>query len=1390
MAIFGERLFTSIRNALGNDAAKRANGTDDAPSHAPSSSSASFVSAPSDLTSSARRVQPLGERESGVGVVERARKRIPSRRTISEEEKRLTGDFETPADCVYAPDPRTFFIPSQRAAMPKPKSTQAFSPINNLDGVRRGLGQSKPKTYGRHSHTPSLPGYAAFRDHVTKSPATPTRKRPSHNGESSRSAGDLHPKRRRTENSSIPLIIDLSEDDDVQEVTPYKAYTSPAVPQYEPTSSSHFPQRRYSIDSEPTATGSQQVTEFQQVESWAQLMRSRGRIPSKPQAASSPHPLSGSRHASSSRTPSLRQSPNRVNRGKAVIPPESTRKVLLQGFRQGVIDQPSEDYMVLETGEGTTSAFFSKARVNESTSEDKEHTAKVHHQSNRNGGSRTVLKKLNGSMDGNPDASEGLQSESSHGKSVLSSAKAPLVANRGTKRRAGSKEDISKGWPLISARTYGYEVTAAMKNGPSNVLLENRSDGWNIVEYDTNGSLITQKLIPTKDFNSVQADDVCRIRILGPRCQDGNLPTWDLCFALTSDLETFCCEHVPSLIAPREVMRKPDAHMKRLLEKPLTRNEKVGTSHLVNDLNSNTEDHQELGTTSPKNFMHNRMRLPSYNKNAASSSSALPASSRALARAGRSTRSSAPTHDVNEIEINNIEVEKYSIVHGLGTRWRIPLTYGEGRHRASVNFDDLLRLDEEEFLNDNLIDFYMEYLFQQSKIPRNKVFFFNTYFFTQLTNNAGSKLINYKAVERWTSKANIDIFSYDYIVVPINQATHWYLAIICNVRNMERKPIEEDFDVFGQAGAEIGGDQVEQVGSTDVANSVEPQVAEPPQVSTRLEDMAIEQANDDVTLFEEAQLDLIDAESTETGAEPQTTTHNSSAQRSPQREPSPMVQATIDDEAVPRTILSNLNASPQQRKTKRKSMGPKRDPNQPVIIVLDSLGQTRSATVRALKEWVRMEGETRRGMEAIIKEKGLYPKSEQIPTQANWSDCGVYVLGYVEKFLQDPDEFKGKLLTGEMSADADWPELRPKEMRNNLRSIIFDLAKQQKLTEAPEKKKKGKKTMAARKVQATQSVSALANEESRPMTQLETAQLDGAQLGYHVEPVSLSVEHACEVELQISEHPVPRLGSPFSPGEWLQEPKRITRSPDVVGKVSDSPPILVPSVQTDSRLKRETGTRVSPEVRIPMSTRLSPKAVRKTHTVEIKQTTEDRRTGHTAETVTPSKRRRHASYNNELRVPVSKKCGMSSPSIQETHSPRQNPSSPAPQRNGSPDHPIEITDSQDLPTVATHSSQSTHVRKHSPWKIPALHSVPSVEEILPPPPTSRNVKRRYARDDIEHELEARLDAEDRARERGVRHKLPTTSPWRSNDVIDLEAQDTVEETRGAADSVVRETPEL
>ena len=49
-----------------------------------------------------------------------------------------------------------------------------------------------------------------------------------------------------------------------------------------------------------------------------------------------------------------------------------------------------------------------------------------------------------------------------------------------------------------------------------------------------------------------------------------------------------------------------------------------------------------------------------------------------------------------------------------------------------------------------------------------RVHIFNTFFYERLTSaGQGHKGINFEAISKWTSK--IDIFEFDYVVVPINE---------------------------------------------------------------------------------------------------------------------------------------------------------------------------------------------------------------------------------------------------------------------------------------------------------------------------------------------------------------------------------------------------------------------------------------------------------------------------------------------------------------------------------------------------------------------------------------------------------------------------------------------
>ncbi|XP_028645178.1 sentrin-specific protease 1 isoform X2 [Grammomys surdaster] len=91
--------------------------------------------------------------------------------------------------------------------------------------------------------------------------------------------------------------------------------------------------------------------------------------------------------------------------------------------------------------------------------------------------------------------------------------------------------------------------------------------------------------------------------------------------------------------------------------------------------------------------------------------------------------------------------------------------------RLTITRKDIQTLNHLNWLNDEVINFYMNMLMERSKekgFP--SVHAFNTFFFTKL------KTAGYQAVKRWTKK--VDVFSVDILLVPIHLGVHWCLAVV------------------------------------------------------------------------------------------------------------------------------------------------------------------------------------------------------------------------------------------------------------------------------------------------------------------------------------------------------------------------------------------------------------------------------------------------------------------------------------------------------------------------------------------------------------------------------------------------------------------------------------
>lgn len=94
-----------------------------------------------------------------------------------------------------------------------------------------------------------------------------------------------------------------------------------------------------------------------------------------------------------------------------------------------------------------------------------------------------------------------------------------------------------------------------------------------------------------------------------------------------------------------------------------------------------------------------------------------------------------------------------------------------------------------EFLDDSIIEFYMEYLRLEmlTAEQRERTHMFSVFFYSVLTArpsrgrymtpglNAAQR--RHERVTKWTKDVNI--FEKNFLIVPVNSRNHWFLAIVC-----------------------------------------------------------------------------------------------------------------------------------------------------------------------------------------------------------------------------------------------------------------------------------------------------------------------------------------------------------------------------------------------------------------------------------------------------------------------------------------------------------------------------------------------------------------------------------------------------------------------------------
>ncbi|KAL8950221.1 MAG: hypothetical protein Q9222_003728 [Ikaeria aurantiellina] len=412
-------------------------------------------------------------------------------------------------------------------------------------------------------------------------------------------------------------------------------------------------------------------------------------------------------------------------------------------------------------------------------------------------------------------------------------------------------------------------------------------------------------------------------------------------------------------------------------------------------------------------------------------------------------------------------VPKYSKTHDMGRPWSKPLVYPrEGKKRTTIEWGDLERLDEGEFLNDNIIAFYLRYLEMQAEqadptIAR-KVYMFNTFFYERLTAaDAGHKGFNYDAIRKWTR--GVDIFTYDFVVVPVNESAHWYIAIICNLPSIRRRlgGFDNDSDAEVERGINDGTNDHAAVKhgvslpSPQSRSGEDEHQGEVPLLPDALPSVKEQET---AASFAEMSLDTKDGSLLQ-GLEPSSCDLQDPGPAADQeqlddqlRQPveencgqdAPSAQELQQNGGIDEEVEQIEKASQSHIKPKkRKSLPSPRvfDPYKPTILTFDSFGTPHPQTIKTLKQYLHEEASDKRGQMEFSEKELQGVTAKQIPQQDNFCDCGLYLLGYMEKFFDDPREFINKVMRKQWDLVKDWAKLEPSSMRTKIRELLLDLEK-------------------------------------------------------------------------------------------------------------------------------------------------------------------------------------------------------------------------------------------------------------------------------------------------------------------------------------------------------------
>ncbi|XP_048075605.1 sentrin-specific protease 6 isoform X15 [Ursus arctos] len=418
----------------------------------------------------------------------------------------------------------------------------------------------------------------------------------------------------------------------------------------------------------------------------------------------------------------------------------------------------------------------------------------------------------------------------------------------------------------------------------------------------------------------------------------------------------------------------------------------------------------------------------------------------------------------------------------------------------SVTNEDLHCLSEGEFLNDVIIDFYLKYLVLEKlkKEEADRIHIFSSFFYKRLnqrerrnlheTTNLSIQQKRHGRVKTWTR--HVDIFEKDFIFVPLNEAAHWFLAVVC-FPGLEKPKYEpnphyhentvmqkcstvEDSCISSPSASEM--DSCSQNSSAKpvikkmlnrkhcvagIDSSAEQEESDPHyrrnigSVKCSLKKINhTASENEDLNKGESTCQKVVDRTKSENGLQNEylSSMHHTDGlskirlnYSDESTEGSKMLEDELidfsedqdnQDDSSDDGFLADDNCNSEIGQWHLKPTVCK----QPCILLMDSLrGPSRSNVVKILREYLEVEWEVKKGSKRSFSKDVMKGSNPKVPQQNNFSDCGVYVLQYVESFFENP------ILNFELPMNlANWfPPPRMRTKREEIRNIILKLQEDQ-----------------------------------------------------------------------------------------------------------------------------------------------------------------------------------------------------------------------------------------------------------------------------------------------------------------------------------------------------------